>query len=74
MSGLPKGYGYKDLTSLGKAWHENEILQKKLDIAIDALEHLESAVWSNNQESAEEVIEEKTQIAHDTLIKIHEIK
>ena len=35
MSELPEGYGYKDLTPLGKALDTNNILQKKLELAID---------------------------------------
>jgi hypothetical protein len=37
MTEIPEGYGYKDLTPLGKALDKIEILQKKLDIAKEAL-------------------------------------
>lgn len=37
MSELPKDYGYKDLTPLGRALDENKILREKLEMAKDAL-------------------------------------
>jgi hypothetical protein len=38
--GLSEGYGYKDLTPLGRALEKNDALQKKLDAAIEFLDRL----------------------------------
>ena len=47
MSGLPEGYGYKDLTSLGVALEENKRLREKLDIAIRAIEQAKEEIEDN---------------------------
>lgn len=40
MSELPEGYGYKDLTPLGKALEENKTLQEQLKKSVELLEVL----------------------------------